>query len=425
MVDVMTVLYESTETAFVTNGLGGLTDAIKCTVVEERNGAYELEMEYPVSGKRFQEIKLRRIIFTKPNPHTEPQPFRIYNITKPMNGIVTVNAEHISYDLSGYPIVPFTGKTASEVLRKLKEAVVINCPFVFSTDIEVEANLNVTKPTNIRALLGGEENSILDIYGGEYEFDGFSVKLHAQRGEERGVFIRYGKNMTDFSQEENCSEVYTGVYPFWCNEVVEDDLYEDDPGFIDLPEKVVAVPGQFDFSRIYPLDLSEEWPPQGQKEDEEEWNTVPTEEQVRELALKYIRENNIGIPKVSLTVSFEQLAQSEEYKLLARLDEVRLCDSVGVEFRELGVNATFKCIKTTYNVLTGKYVSIEFGEAKSSLAHTMVSQDKTIREKPTKMYTQKSAEHSSQSAYNEANKAYASAQIASSVANDARLVACT
>ncbi|MCI8569736.1 MAG: hypothetical protein HFJ11_07190, partial [Bacilli bacterium] len=425
MVDVMTVLYGSEEMAFETNGLGSLADASKCEVVEERNGAYELEMEYPVSGRRFHDIKLRRIILARPNPHARPQPFRIYNITKPMNGMITVNAEHISYDLAGYPVGAFTAKNATEALVNMEGAAVVSCPFMFSTDNGAEAALAVEKPTNMRSVLGGESGSVLEAYGGEYEFDRFHVILHASRGKDRGVSIRYGKNMTDFSQEENSSEVYTGVYPFWSKEVEEDDLYEDDPGFVDLPEKVVAVPGEFEFTRIYPLDLSGEWPPQEEKEDGEGWNSVPTTEQLRELAQKYIEGHDIGIPKVSLTVSFEQLAQSEEYKMLARLDEVRLCDSVGVEFQEYGVSATFKCIKTTYNVLTDKYISIEFGEAKSNLANTMVSQDNSIKEKPSKTYTQKVVEYSAKSAYERANAAYNQANLAHEYAVEACVQACT
>ena len=104
MVDSLIRLFESTATTFQSNGLGGLSDASKCEVVEERNGSFELEMEYHISGRRYSDLKLRRIIVAKPNPYSDPQPFRIYSISKPINGLVTIKAEHISYDMSGYPV---------------------------------------------------------------------------------------------------------------------------------------------------------------------------------------------------------------------------------------------------------------------------------------------------------------------------------
>ena len=97
------VLYPSQETAFGSNGLGILTDAASCVITEERNGAFELEMTYPVSGIHYKEIAPRCIILAKPNPVDDPQPFRVYRTTKPMGGLVTIYGEHISYDLAGVP----------------------------------------------------------------------------------------------------------------------------------------------------------------------------------------------------------------------------------------------------------------------------------------------------------------------------------
>ena len=246
MVDTMIRLFESTAISFLSNGLGALPDASKCEVVEERNGSYELELEYHISGKRYSDIELRRIIVAKPNPYSAPQPFRIYNISKPINGLVTVKAEHISYDMTGYPIMPFKAGSAAEAFEGLKRHSVVDCPFEFYTDQDASGELELVKPLSMRALLGGSENSILDVYGGEYEFDGYQATLHANRGANRGVTIRYGKNMTDLTQEENCSDVYTAVYPFF---------YSDEWGLVDLPEKMVQAPGTYDYVRVYPLDV--------------------------------------------------------------------------------------------------------------------------------------------------------------------------
>lgn len=375
MVDSIIILFESVSTEFGTNGLGALPDAISCIVTEERNGGYELEMEYPITGKRYSELSLRRIIVAKPNPYSDAQPFRIYAISKPINGIVTINAEHISYDLSGVPVSPFKSDSVTSAFVKMKEASTISCPFTFWTDKTTKATIEVAKPSSIRSLLGGVQGSILDIYGGEYEFDKYIVKLHNNRGSNRGVTIRYGKNLTDLKQDENCSAVYTGVYPFW---------YSEQDGLVTLSEKIIKAPGTYNFTRIYPLDLSQEW------------QDKPTENQLKERAKAYMDKNHIGVPKVSIDVSFVQLAQAEEYKEIAILETVYLCDTVNVEFPELGVSATAKCNKTVYNVLTNKYDKIELGDARSNLASTISEQSKEISNVPTKNFMEQAIENATQ-----------------------------
>lgn len=349
------------ETEFNHNGLGVLSDAADAEVTEERNGAFELTMQYPSGGWLFSELKNRRIIYCPAYPGGTPQPFRIYRITKPMGGLVTVYAEHISYDLSGVMLSRFSAGSAAEAFAKLPQYAVGNNPFTFFTDKSTQAVFQVTAPASIRSKLGGSEGSLLDVYGGEYVFDGFTVKLLNERGQNRGVSIRYGKNLTDLTQEENIQSVYTGVYPYWAK---EEDYFE-------LPEKTVNAEGDFGFTRLMPLDLSSEF------------EEKPSAEQLRAEAQEYMKANKIGVPKVSLTVSFFPLEQSEEYKDLALLETVYLCDTVNVEFSALGVSATAKVVKTVYDVLRKRYRSIELGDAKSNIADTIVKQEQEIQKKPS------------------------------------------
>lgn len=355
MVDSIIKLFDSSATEFNTNGLGFLPDAITCTVSEEMNGEFELQMTYPITGKKYSNISLRQIIVSKSNPYSEPQAFRIYSISRPINGIVTINAEHISYDLTGYPVTYFTASNATTAFTNLKKASVLTCPFTFYTDISKNGDLSVDKPTSMRSVLGSSDGSILDAYGGEYEFDNYKVNLWNHRGKNRGVSIRYGKNLTDLEQEENCSNVYTGVYPFWYS--------ESDDNLVQLSNKILNASGTYDFTRIYVLDLSSEL------------NDEPTEAELKEVATEWMEENDIGVPSVSLKISFIQLSQSEEYKNYTLLETVRLGDTVNVEFPELNVSATSQCIKTTYNALTDKYEEIELGDATSNLASTIISQN--------------------------------------------------
>lgn len=358
----MILLYPSTETAFADNGLGALSDAISCPVTEACNGVFEAQLEYPLAGIHYGEIVTRRLIMVKPNPYTDPQPFRIYRITRPMGGKITVYARHISYDLSGVTVAPFTASSATGAFAAIEQNATGNNDFSFWTDVTGTGNMSVTVPSSARSLLGGSEGSILDVFGGEYEFDGFTVRLHSRRGRDSGVTIRYGKNLTSLEQDENIAGVATGVYPYWAGE---------DGALVTLPEKTVDAPGTYDFEYILPLDLSGEFEEQ------------PSVAQLRQRAEQYVEDNNIGIPSVSLSVAFQPLDQTEEYKDIALLERVNLCDTVTVEYPALGVSATAKCIKTVYDALADRYTSIELGDAKTNLADTVLQQQKEIEKVPT------------------------------------------
>lgn len=357
------ILYPAGETAFDSNGLGILSDAARCIVTEERNGMFELELDYPVSGLHYGDIKLRSLIMAKPNPVDDPQPFRVYRITRPMGGMVTVYAQHLSYDLAGITVTPFTAGSAVAALTALKTYAAESCPFSFWTDKQTAATMTVKAPESIRALLGGQQGSVLDTYGGEYKFDRYLVRLYGSRGMDRGVTIRYGKNLTTLEQDENCASVYTGVHPFW--------LDSNGDQLVTLPEKTLAAPGTYGFTRIKPLDLSYEW------------QEAPTVAQLRARAERYMRENNIGVPSVSLDVSFVQLEQTQEYQDKALLERVELCDTVSIQFPALGVLASAKVSKTVYDVLRGRYESVSLGDARASIADTIIDQQREIEQKPT------------------------------------------
>lgn len=340
--------------------MGVLRDAVRCTVTEERNGAFELEMVYPITGQHYSSLALRGLILAKPNPYGEAQYFRIYKISRPINGQVTVNAQHISYDLSGIPVGPFKALNAVDALQQLKSHAAVSCDYTFWTDIQTVADFTVAVPGSLRSLLGGVEGSVLDVYGGEYEWDNTTVKLHSQRGTDRGVTIRYGKNLTDLTQEESCAEVYTGVYPYWVDSDGNVTQITGSP--------VVNVPdGQYDFVRVLTLDVSQDIKEQ------------PTAAQLRQAALDYISANKVGVPKVSLTLSFAQLEQTAEYADMALLERVCLCDTVHVQFAKLGVSADARCIKTVYDALLERYDSVELGDARSSLANTVADMGKTVQ----------------------------------------------
>lgn len=358
------ILYSDVETDFNHNGFGILSDCKSCVVTEERNGIFELDFKYPVSGIHFSEIQLRRLVKAKPNQVAPPQLFRIYSISKPMRGLVTVYAEHISYDLSGIAVQPFEAGNIQSAMLGIRENAIVECPFTFSTDRSTVAKFEVSVPTSAKGCLGGSAGSLLDVYGGELEFNNYSVRLYNERGHDRGVVIRYGKNMTDLRQDENIASVYTAVYPFWKNVETGETVF--------LPEKVVPVPGTFNFNRILVYDVTASFVEK------------PSVDQVRSATESYIKNSNIGVPKVSLVVSFTQLEQSEEYKNIAVLERVLLCDTVTVVFPELGVSAKAKAVRLLYDVLADRVISVTLGNVISNLASTIVEQSKEIASKPSK-----------------------------------------
>lgn len=344
------ILYSPTTTSFTTGGIGKLIDAGSCIVTEERNGSYELEMTYPITGHLYDEIKQRSIIFAKPSPAQSEQPFRVYRITKPLNKVVTIYAAHISYDLSGIPVKNFTSQSVQAALTALTTSSVISNPFTFWSDKTNSGVMEIETPTPCRTIL----SNILDVYGGEYEFDKYTVKLHSLRGFDNGVSIKYGKNLTDLEQDENCSNVYTGVLPYWTgNETT-------------ISGSVVNAPGTYDFTRILPVDFTSDFEEQ------------PSTTQLDNAATNYISANNIGIPEVNLTVSFVHLNQTEEYKNLGIFERVELGDTIKVEFAAMGVSSTARCVKTVYNTLLERYDNVELGEVKKGLADTISSQTSSI-----------------------------------------------
>ena len=351
------IIFPSNATTFTTNGLGRL-GATECYVEQEVNGIFELEMVVPVDDLRFNEIEISRIIVAKPSPARSAQAFRIYKISKPINGLVTVNAQHISYQLSYIPVMPYTATSCSDALTKIPTNAAETCPFTFSTNKTITANWSSpVVPTSARGILQGEEGSILQRFKGEYEFDNWSVSLKAHLGTNNGVVIRYGKNLTDLLQEESIENTYTGICPY----------YQSDDYVLTLTEKVLhsANASNFPYQRTLPVDLSDKF------------NAIPTEQELRDAGNAYITDNNIGVPDVSLDVSFIPLSDTEEYKGHT-LENVELGDTVGVYFEKLGVQASAEVISIRYNVLAERYDSIHIGSVKSSLSTTLANQTQEI-----------------------------------------------
>ena len=355
------ILYERTETEFTTNGLGRLSDAISCVVNQELNGSYELTLVYPIVGIHYEDLAEERIILAIPDNYAVPQQFQIYKITKPLSGQVTVYAQHISYRLSGMVTLPFEVNSAQSAMASLASHCTVNCPFTFITDKVMNGNLKVEEPVSIRSVMGDDEGCILNVYGGDYEFNNYTVYLHDHWGNDNGVTIRYGKNLTDITKETDTSETYSGIVPFWKG---TDDNDED---YIVTLTSPVVWPTDTDVyhDRVVPYDMSDYF------EDDEGNKVEPTQELLREAAQAALDEMMSWIAETNITVSFAHLWQTEEYKDYIQLERVRICDTVHVIYDKIldGNPVSMRVVVTEFDVINERYISIELGEAKNTISN--------------------------------------------------------
>ena len=347
------ILFKADATNFSTFGIGALADTLSCEVTEERNGAYECVMKYPITGAFYTEIRKERLIKAKPNDTSKPQAFRIYRITKPLNGIVTIYAQHISYDLTAIATPAWTSSpiTPQLAIEHVFNAALTPHNFTFRTDYTQAKEFSVSKPKSLRSVLGGSEGSLVSLWGGEFEWDNFNIIHHQGRGSSTGVVIEYGKNLTSLEQDADITSVYTDLLPY---AVITDE--DGNETVITLTEQILPIA---ETSLVQRKTLIKDFT------DSFDMDAVITEEALRAKAEKYIEDNPLGVESPELKISFEPLWKQPEYA--AVLERVSLCDRVTVRHVNLGVQATAKVTKTVYDSLAEKYVSVTLGSIRSTL----------------------------------------------------------
>lgn len=551
----MIILFDENETLFSGLGLGVLRDAISCTVTESLNDEYTLAMEYPVKGNIFSQLQLNRIIYCRPNPYSSAQPFRIYSITKPLDGKVSVAAYHISYDMNDVPVGTINGQNIQDTLNQIQNGVIIDdCPFKLYTDMTSTKKFKTTSPYNMRALLMGSDESILEKYDAEVRFDKWNAYITKQRGRNRGVQVRYAKNMTELSHELNYERLYNGVYPFYHKEttsttstttsgdfkqvyivgkkpyqagwlsysaggtayqpvdespvqiasdgdwkdkvycwdsvtqryveklynqtvtlvqgVISPDWIKIDWGslpkivcqaaadgyfktttdttwtyhasgetvfegsitdisglasnmilyysevipsdstssadtdtsitHVELPEKIIWLDTEdakaMKRNRVLMLDLSSEFGDDDEDDDEDEDTStsttttttttdedssdsddsddddsdVPTVDELRAKAEKYIKKNKIGTIKFETSLSFVDLASTTEKEKYKDFEQIELGDTVKVVYNEMGIDIDLRVISTEYDALKNAYEKVELGEKSDTLSASSV-----------------------------------------------------
>lgn len=349
------ILYESTETLFVSNGLGRLNDCIACKVTEERNGIYEIEFDYPVNGRNYDKITLGRIVAVTHDDTGDIQPFDIVSCSRPINGVVTFRGVHISYRLNKITIAVNSryGISSWDDMVSLFNlgAMPTISPFEFFSDTDYEGTLMVFDgtPRTIRQILGGVEGSVLDTWGGEFEFNKFNVTLHRARGEKKNFAIRYGLNLADYEEEIDFTNVFNKCMPYWKG--------NDSFKLGDVVDS--GAPPYNGIDNCVPLDLSEKF----EKE--------PTKAKLNNAAKSYMASNKTYQPSQNIKVDFIRLQDSDEYAEFESLLSCKLCDSITVIFPQYGTQGDFKIVKTVWDVLKGRYSEMELGDLEVTLSQAL------------------------------------------------------
>ena len=365
------VLYKANATDFTTYGIGVLKDCTFCEVTEERNGAFECVLKYPITGAMYTEICLERLIKAKPNDTANDQVFRIYRVTTPINGQITVYAQHISYDLSNVAALQWSADSISPSLamERVFQNTATPHNFTCQTDYSAAKPFSVSKPQSVRACLGGAAGSFLDLWGGEFEWDNFKVIHHQGRGQHTGVVIEYGKNLTDLEHDNENTDVYTDLLPYAI--VTAEDGSET---AVTLPEVLLPIADTTLVQRKTLIrDFTEYF-------DDENPVTV---DGLRAYANNYLVNNPLGIATPMLTVAFEPLWKQPEYAAI--LERVSLCDTVIIRHSLLGITAKAKVIITVFDTLAEKYVSITLGSAKANLLNNVSTAEATAEDAAAKV----------------------------------------
>lgn len=371
------ILFNKNETAFDTYGLGEL-NVTKGTVTRERNGNYTLYAEIPVNDPATATLEKEMKLKADAGLRTKNQTFEISRIVKDSSNIAKIYGQHISHKLEYMGLVngrPFSG-SAFTALAIWHNATIGDLRFDVWSDIQTTGKgvFDISKMENARQALGGVEGSILDIYGGEYEFDNMTVRLHKQLGRTAPTVLEYGRNILSAELDETIESAYTSVLPFatYTPDKPEGDTSDSqpDPVTVTLPENYVdsKYKALYAHRRIKVVDFSSEFKSDSKSKD------IPTPDKLRKIANDYMERNEIGKPKINIKIEYADLARTLDYADRGWIEEVELCDIVPVYYPQIGLtDETFKITTITYDFVNERNESVEFGDIGTNVRATMQS----------------------------------------------------
>lgn len=360
------ILYEAKTSDFTGNGTGFLKDATECMVKEVRNGTFELTLKYPENGVYADKLTEDAIIKAKPNNKDNDQLFRIYKSGKTIAGVNTFYAEHISYELNSNPICQpvIEGKNPQQAIEQVLSQAAVPNNYTAWSDIQTRNSTGVDDVISVRKMLGGVEGSILDTWGGEYQFDNFTIKLWKSRGKDTGETIRYGKNLITAEQEKNIANTVTAIFPY--ARYKKDETSEEEI-LVKLSEGIIKTPNADRYARLKcePVDFSDKFKD----------GVVITEDMLRKVATAYAQ-SGIDEPSISIKASFQDMNKIKGNENLATFNSIDLCDIVTVIIEKLDIDVKAKVVSYTYNVLKERAEKVEIGETRTNLTKQITAESK-------------------------------------------------
>ena len=362
------ILFNKNEQQFDTYGLGEI-DVTTGNVTRERNGLYTFYAEYPANGPLASVLEKEMKLKADAGLRTKNQTFEISRIVKDSSGVLKIYGSHIKHKLEYMAVrhgINLSG-TASVALAIWANNLIGDYRFSTWSDIDTTESTSFTadKMTNAHLALGGVEGSILDVWGGEYEFDNLTVRLHKQLGRRAPTVLEYGRNIISAESDESIEESYTSVYPFAT-------YTPDSQGSDSTPASItVTIPGDYVDSkyismyanrRIKVVDFSSEF-----KEKE-----IPTPDKLRAMTLKFMEHNKIGAPKINTKIEYVDLASTLDYQDNKIIEELEFCDIVPVYYPSIGITEDdAKVTKIVYDFVNERNESVEFGIIGESIRSAM------------------------------------------------------
>ena len=357
-------IFPSTTTNF-TNAHGYLSDIMTCNVTEERNGAFDLEMEYPLSGIRYDELAEGAIILSSHDDSLEEQPFRIYSIERNMRS-AKVKARHaVQMVLQRMAVRPYPrgSVTVSAVMSSLNTMSAEwaqhypTCAVQFSTDISATLKYSKIIPSYALPLIVGEKNSIVDkLKRGEVKYSAHGISLLANRGSDTGITIEYGKNIAEIIGQTSTDESYTGCFLY---HLVNQSLAHSKIYYYNIGNQTVMN----DLPNIQEVDITNEFDTQPSSLND---FTAVADPYAAALEAKRPWQNLYN----NISVTWYELSKLPEYSYLPSRS-VRLCDTVRVIYPAFGLDKKVKVVKTVWDPLAERYEKIELESMKKSLHNTI------------------------------------------------------
>ncbi|EMF0390480.1 phage tail spike protein [Enterococcus hirae] len=341
-------IYSPTETDFSTNGLGILKDATKCEIYEVANGKYELELEYPL-GTRFDEyFENDYQIKAKPNDQEEYHIFFIDD--KDIDTFldtITIYAQSRTNRL-GRRAVTFaevdskTGREAMAIIENNMDK---------KSDISLYSDITTVSSTtfearNVLNCIAGEQGSLLQYWGGEIKREPFSLSLLKRRGRENVGTIRYGKDLSGLKVKLDWTGVKTRIIP-----------YADPQSDTGTTSRIYGSPVDSEYINNYP-DVYTEHVQFTEEQGVKDVNSL------NKIAKNYFKTINPGCdkPKISITVEFDKLTDTEEGKEFAKIRNYGLFDTFKIYHRKYKLYFESKVSGVQYDSLSEKVLKLEAGD---------------------------------------------------------------